>query len=177
MRHGNPVAPSAPTQAISAAAGVARKRRGRGFTIVELLAVVALLAVYLIISAQLFTRNMRISRQVTQSQQTILKFDALVELLRRDVWNAQSIKVADPAHVLLVQAPDRAITWAAESAGTVRRVTEQAGEQRNYAGVPTMTFVVAGPVLRVQVSEGGNGGGQKQEIMLISQVMLAGGQR
>jgi hypothetical protein len=158
-----------------------------------LLVVVVLLGAFALIAAQLFALTLKTSGQATRGQAEIHRFDDLIEQLRRDMWNANSLTLADPTHLQITQTPDCVIAWTFES-GRVRRLRweniqeQSASVQRTFDGIPALHFISVGPILRVVVADttlgesakvaspgSGGGGGQvkTQEITLVSQILLA----
>lgn len=82
--------------------GMTPSSRAKAFTLTEILATVLLLAVFMLLATYVFTDTFKLmstyKKYVAESQ----RMDGITDRLRSDVWNAQSILVAeDQASVIL----------------------------------------------------------------------------
>ena len=151
-----------------------RTRRGRGIALVEMLIAIGLIAMFLIISARLFTTTIRLSRQSHDAEERIARFDSAVRMLRADAWGAANMSV-DAKGVLTVARDRTSAVWRADETGALVR-SETAGndllrEQRWPDLGGSLNFQVEGPVL---VVAGDERSGRAGELRLVSQVRLAG---
>ena len=128
----------------------------RGFTLIGLMAALALLAVFMLASARLFTSMMRQVRDTTAAREAATGFDAAVARLRADVWSAERLQGDGPT--LVLTRGNRVVTWAAGPGGGLVR-TEVGGEAgtgrtRRWDGLPVrVSFSIEGNVVGVRVTE------------------------
>ena len=149
-------------------------RRARGIALVEMLVAIGLIAVFLVISARLFTTTIRLSRQSHDAEERIARFDSAVRMLRADAWGAAEMSV-DAKGALRVARDGTSAVWRADETGALLR-TETIGsdpprEQRWPDLGGRLTFRVEGPIL---VVAGDERSGRAGELRLVSQVRLAG---
>jgi len=151
-----------------------RTGRAHGIALVEMLIAIGLIAVFLIISARLFTTTIRLSRQSHDAEERIARFDSAVRMLRSDVWGAAEM-TGDAKGVLTIARDATSIVWRADETGALVRSetvgTHPPREQRWPDLGGRLTFRVEGPVL---VVAGDERSGRAGELRLVSQVRLAG---
>jgi len=161
--------------------GVGRRGEGargrasrRGFTFVELLASLIILAAAALVLGELLVTSIRTSTDSAKRQDSIQRIDAMVGLLRKDVWGAEVIQTGKSE--LVLQAGGRAIAWHQQDDGTLTRSETAAGKDgaattpapRVWRQIPSMKFTQDGALVRVSMAN-------KERISFISQRMVAGG--
>lgn len=150
------------------------RRRCRGMFLIEMLVVIGLLAAFLIISARLLTSMIRLSRQASDAEDRIVRFDSAVRVLRGDAWSATGI--AGDAGAVTIERDQTTIEWRSAEDGSLVRTLNvpdappQAQRWPELGG--QLQFRVEGPVLIVAADDSS---GRTGELRLVSQVMLAGG--
>src|ERR1700752_2544552 len=70
-------------------------RRNRGFTLIEMLVTLILLVTAGLLLPRLFRVTMRVVREAPEARDAIVRHDAAIDALRRDVWSAREIVVED----------------------------------------------------------------------------------
>jgi type II secretory pathway component PulJ len=147
------------------------RRGSRGFMLVEVLLVCALLGVVALLAVRLMRRAVQIESMARGVQDESAKIDQFVTRLRGDVWGCESIHVAaDGRSVELPQPGGASITWTVDQAGQTRRVATKPDEQAKWNAFRSPpTFVARGPGMLVV----GFGGRIDRRIILVSQECLA----
>lgn len=153
-------------QEISAACGPRR----RGFTLLELLFALGILAVVGLISVKLFRSTVLVSQGAETAAASMTRMDSALASIRRDAWGAESIQVGDAKSVTLQQPGGASVRWHAEHPGEM--VRDEAGKQTHWSALPGgITFAVDGAVLVVQLT--GTPDHPGGETRMPSQVLLA----
>jgi len=142
-------------------------RRHRGFTLTEMLFILAILGVASLLSARLFTASMRVIRTAPQSQDHYAAVDRMSGQMRSDVWGAATIELPDAHTLVLSRIAGDSIRWTFSDDAIVR--TDSAGERRWSIGVP-LTAERSGAALILKSDNG-------DELRFLSQMISAGGSR
>jgi Tfp pilus assembly protein FimT len=152
------------------------KTRSRGTSLVELMTVLALLAVFSVLVSELFVICLGATKSSNRREETLHRVDSLVMQLRRDVWDARHMTASasdEPLeqNVLTLTTSQGPITWKAATAGVITRTDGTTEQKRTWQGLPKMRWEPRGAALTVYVGEGPT----IERMTLVSQVMLAGG--
>lgn len=128
----------------------------RGFVLIEMLAVLALLAAFGIVSAKLFTSLMRQMRTTAAAQSVAGRLDSALSTLRTDVWSATQLQAQDTTLILTTGA--HTVTWLADDKGNLSRTETGAApvtsDTRRWDNLPArLSFAVNGTVVSVHVTE------------------------
>jgi type II secretory pathway pseudopilin PulG len=129
----------------------------RGFTLLEMTIIVALLAVFSLMASRLFMSTVKTATQASETESAMSRFDLILDQLRRDVWNAQSMTVTGD-RALTIENQQTTITWASpRGAGAlVRTVATASGDKNEYRFknvAPDVTFSAEGASVIVAVTE------------------------
>ncbi|MEX2388336.1 MAG: hypothetical protein WD534_10675 [Phycisphaeraceae bacterium] len=101
-------------------------RHCRGATLIDMLALMALLGVFMLMTGHLFTQAMTLTRDGARYEHDVTQIDALVRHLRQDVWQASAFDAVDEhALELTLDEPTR-ITW------RITRETSEMGERATH---------------------------------------------
>lgn len=154
------------------------KTCSRGTTLVELITVLALLAVFSVLVSELFVICLGATKSSNRREETLHRVDSLVMQLRRDVWDARHMTTSASGptleleqDVLTLTTSQGPITWKAATAGVITRTDGTTEQRRTWQGLPKMRWEPRGAALTVYVGEGPT----IERMTLVSQVMLAGG--
>lgn len=153
----------------------ATRRAASGFTLVELLILLALLAVFVLIADEVFAVAFRTTRASESAQNRGVVVERMIASIRRDVWNAQHIEV-DAAGQLTIQLGDgSSVAWTAAADQPVRRTPTgaSAGARETYAPQVSVTFQARNGGLLLKVEDAPSH--QSESLVLLSQPILAGG--
>jgi type II secretory pathway component PulJ len=149
----------------------------RAFTLIEMVAMVVLLAVFMLVFSELFKATYLGHRNAVRRDNLDLRVDAAMGSLRRDVWAAHAMTFANGALTLTLD--DRSTTrW---QFGPTWTRTLAGDHITRWTGMPAdaVDAQVRGPVLTLTFGgRGGEGLGVKttpETIAFVSQVMLGGG--
>jgi len=129
--------------------------RRRGFTLLELIMALGLMAAFMTASTRLFQVSFRTIRSTEMSRNQAARMDHCLAELRRDVWAARRASVSDTGELAL-EVDGRRITWSVAE-GIVRRIEASAKETtRMWTPMPKMKFVAipAGVELLVSTDQG-----------------------
>jgi prepilin-type N-terminal cleavage/methylation domain-containing protein len=114
-------------------------RRRRGFTVIELIMALGLMAAFMTASTRLFQVSFRTIRSTEMSRNQAARLDHCLAELRRDVWAAQRASISNTGELAL-ELEGRRITWSAAE-GTVRRSDASPQETtRTWTPMPAMKF-------------------------------------
>lgn len=94
----------------------------RGFFLLEMMIVLALLAVFALIVTQLLMNASRLGWQAEADHDRILRLDAMTRRLRQDVWGAGRVEPADGGIRLTIS--DSTVMWAVAGNEVTRSVLE-----------------------------------------------------
>jgi hypothetical protein len=112
------------------------RRRGlRGFLIVEMVGYVAILSGVLLVVGDVAATSFSLMRETREREAAITDVDAVMDLLRRDVWNASAIHAAPDALVLTTA--EGTVNWKYDG-GTLTR--SAVGPTRQWKNVSELTF-------------------------------------
>lgn len=134
-----------------------------GYALLEMIPAVLILALVLTLSATLFKEMLDITETAGRSSQRVAAVDDLIEQLRRDLWQAETVRIGEADGSLRVTLDEgRRVAWdiAAEAEpetgeyGVTRRVVgaEEAIEERRWTLDVRPTFEpmgTSGVVLRL----------------------------
>ncbi len=150
------------------AAGVGRC--GRGFMIIEMVAVLVLMAAGALRVAEVLTLTVRAQREAGRRDTLSGRMDLAMERLRRDAWGASAM-TGDGDHVDLTET-DGDVEWRMMGDGNlVRRV---GGRSKSFAEMPGLSFLVSGKLLTVHVDSGVRGATVHEQAVMASERLMAG---
>jgi prepilin-type N-terminal cleavage/methylation domain-containing protein len=139
------------------------------FTLMEMIVVVMLLAVFLLIFSQLFIVTFRAKSEAEKRDALLHRVDSAIAVMRGDVWATRSMH-ADGPQVDLLSADGAPITWRSASDGTLSRSDGDA-PARQWKHMPAITFASEQALLTLHIHTPG----ADETLTLISQQMLQGG--
>jgi type II secretory pathway pseudopilin PulG len=120
--------------------------KARSFTLIELIVVVLLLAVFSTVLAELFMVTTRTQREATRRDTLLQRFDVALNLLRHDTWSATSID-ADGSVVNLPSVEGTKITWRYSTDGKLSRTLDEPTSVQTWGDMPPVAFSAHGPLL------------------------------
>ncbi|MEX0653313.1 MAG: hypothetical protein WD534_10310 [Phycisphaeraceae bacterium] len=152
-----------------------RRRRCHGVTMIDMLALMALLGVFMLMTGHLFTQAMTITRDGARYEQDVTQIDALVRHLRQDVWQASQLDAVDEQRLALTLGESTRVTWRITretsemdepATHIVREITDgaDAAEPTRFVVRAPVRVAAAGPGVRLYVGE--------QSVTLVNQVRL-----
>lgn len=144
----------------------------RGFMLVELMLVIGLVAFVGLVSMQLFRATLRTWSASAKEQAVQSRFDLAIGQLRRDVWSATSIELANPTSIS-IHNPSESIHWTAEAWSGLSRKSDHPADGRHWLDLGNITFELRGPTLIVHLSPTHEEAGG--DMVLMSQTMLLAG--
>ncbi len=143
----------------------------RGFTVLEMLIAIGLMAFLGIVSQRLFVASFRAMQTARSADTSITRFDHAMRRLRADTWSSTQIS-ADGLSATLKQSDGSSIAWRFTETGDLTRTDGAA--TLTWRDVSRLTrFSADGPSLVLHLPDGFSkrpGG-----IKLISQLQLASG--
>lgn len=143
-------------------------RQSGGLVLIDMIALLALLGVFLLVSGQLFVLTVRAQAQADRAMGETTRLDAAVSALRRDVWGSRAL-VAEGGHTLRLAAREGDVIWEVAENGVLRR--ESPDGVRVFADLgQAAAFEVAGPVATVRLRPVGRE--EVSALPMVSQVML-----
>ena len=146
-------------------------RSRRGFMLLELLVVLILFAAFALVASTLYTSIWRLMYNATQAQTSGTRLESATGMLRRDVWNAQTIVQNNTKLKLTIPGQTQPLVWSIAADGTWTRSGD--GEQRWPVGLNDVSFVVHDPEIIVHIPDLRQQRGD--DIRLVSQLRLAKG--
>lgn len=147
--------------------------RRHGFTLIELLATLTILAVFSLLATRMTIAAYNLTVSTTRTTASLNQLDSALGQLRRDVWNAQRLAVADPRHLVLQPPGADPITWSLTDSTTLRR--DAGNSPRTWTNLPPeISFELAGLVLLIHAPDPDRPGRQATRA-LPSQLSLAQG--
>jgi prepilin-type N-terminal cleavage/methylation domain-containing protein len=152
-------------------ARVTGKVRGRSaFTLLELLVVLALLTIVLAVEIPLARWCVLAIRDSEAAETAALRTDNAVNALRRDVWEATSMRTPSPGMLVLTRADSHVVVWESQQSSALVR-TEAGKEAQRWGGwVDGASFSQNGASLVITISDRPDHRGGT--ICMISQSML-----
>lgn len=148
----------------------APRQRVGGFTLMEIMTVISLYGVFMLMASQLFVTNTHLLRGAHEAQDAILRFERIVEQMRRDVWSATDLQIQDE-HTLILRATGQpAVTWRmVTDEQTLLRDSQSKGLYRyRYLGA-VVSFARDGEAVLVTVDDGTDT--SSNQLRLISQMI------
>jgi type II secretory pathway component PulJ len=143
----------------------------RGFTVLELLIMIGLMAFMGAVSQRLFVSSIRTMQAARSTDTAIVRFDHAMMRLRADVWASSEIS-ADSTSATLKQSDGQTITWRIDETGGLTR--SEGDSTLAWQDVSrTAKFSADGPALVLHLSDGFNK--SPGSIKLISQLQLSNG--
>ena len=144
-----------------------RPRHPRAFTLVEMVFVVGLMAVFALLASQTFILCYRATKDSNRRTEMLQRADANLALLRRDVWDSLSLSVNN--NELRLGDGHSAVLWYfVPKVGLVRKPIIGAKEgNRTWADAPPIRFEVRGPQVLVHLTDQSH----EQTMVLTSQVL------
>ncbi len=132
--------------------------RRRAFTLVEITFAIAMLSVFMLISAHLFRNSLDTSVNTRDAANRIGTWQAMQRTLRRDAWEARSFVTSDPSLVMMLQPQGRTVTWMIDAKrDNLSRVVTVNGEpwdSNTWSGHGRgMSFSAAGPILTLSIEQ------------------------
>lgn len=146
--------------------------RRRGFTLLEILVVIGLVAFVGLVSMQLFRATLRTWKASADEQAIQSRFDLAMGQLRRDVCSATSIDAPDTRSIT-IHNPAGTVHWTANEPAAQSRTTDEAADARHWPDLGPITFESRGPMLVVHLTPTHEEAGG--EMVLMSQSMLLAG--
>jgi len=143
-----------------------RSRQSRGFSLLEAMLFVGMLAFISTVTAHLFRTTVRTWHDTAARQTAHTRFDTALRQLREDVWSATSITITDK-HAMLLHGPGGVeVGWRSLPSGALTRMETGTSAPREWDGLGEFSFAVEGP--NVTVTQSGDRGSQ---VVLTSQAM------
>lgn len=145
------------------------------YSLMEMVFATALLGVFSLMTANLYMSTTLTATKAREAEAAVTRFDSIMAELRRDVWNAQSMRVEDGRALVLLRDGDSQVFWTSDRHGDAltRRASSVDGPTIEHQFVRVgadLSFAIDGPSLLVRVHEGPDKrGGQ---VRMVSQVML-----
>lgn len=136
-----------------------RRHRPCGFTLIDAMMTVALVALAFPLAISLIRVTMRADRGFAEAQAATTRFDGAMNALRKDVWNGSVISAVGD-HELSVEQGGGAepVQWRAKANGALER--DVTGEPpRIWALDHSMVFKIDGPTLSVSLPSDRDGRG------------------
>jgi prepilin-type N-terminal cleavage/methylation domain-containing protein len=96
------------------------RQRHRGFTIIEVLATLALLVIFFDAAGKLFRSTILTGAACQQISNESARTDSAMYQLRRDVWNARRLDSAELGTIGITSTDGGNITWQFDADGTTR---------------------------------------------------------
>ena len=125
-------------------------RRRRGFTLMELLFAIVLMATFGLLVAQLFHATFMLNYTTANAQNAAASFNSGEIRLRGDVWSAQKVAVNDPRTAAITSSDGGTITWTIQNNQISRR---SGADTDTWTAPPGATFKLAGSTLLLDVAE------------------------
>jgi hypothetical protein len=139
----------------------------RGIAIIDMLLTGLLMMTLLYTTTYIIMSANTAARNATRSQLAAQRFDNVIDQLRRDIWNAETIKPAGGG--ILIRSGGAIIGWNFDER-TNTRFSSDGLPPRIWNDLPPIKLAVEGKSVRVTVG----GKREKSEMLLASQIMLEG---
>lgn len=129
-------------------------KRYRGFTMMEMSVVISLCMVLLGLTAILFTTSTRLIKAQHTIGPQLAQFDAMIDLLREDVWESKTCEIKPDGSLVLVMS-EQPVTWQkdADSGQIVRRQDEHHRYYPRQQVTLRFEAISAGITLAIQTPE------------------------
>ena len=138
----------------------------RAFTITEVLIAISILTIFLAAAGELFKSSMLLGYNAPRLTDQATRTDSALFQLRRDVWNASDVSVAENKSVDL-ETSDGKIVWKIGPEGDLTRTGNQGQSEQWKAIAQKWSLAADGSCLTMQ--------NESEELRLPSQVLLAKG--
>ena len=153
-----------------------RKRR-RGVFLIEMVVVVALMAIVALVASQIMSISFKMQREARLHEALVTRVDNAVDRMRRDVWSAKAIRATDTK--LDLDTPDGTISWEMSADGILKRT--RAGSNEGSTGqwdeFPAFHFSTGtgagASLVKVSVNATTSAGLKREELTLISPLLGA----
>lgn len=123
----------------------------RGFTIMELMTVIGVLALVSLAAGYLFSATVRLNHATGESRNAAAGFDACIEALRADAWSATKIELSGDKEATIATATGKPIVWTIDETGVSRRV--EGAPTRRWTLGEGATFAVESVELLVRLPQ------------------------
>ena len=150
-----------------------RPTPSKGFSLIEILAAMSLLAVVALISTGLLRSTLQMSQAMANAHTLHSQYDHSMKQLRHDVWRSSSARVLESGQLAL-QTRDGLITWAydPQTHSLTRVVGPTISTWRNLACTIRFETIPGGARIRWEDP----GDHSTAAVDLTSQLLMAGGQ-
>jgi type II secretory pathway pseudopilin PulG len=153
----------------------ARRRRRRGFSLIEILFVLFFIGAVAVVSMRLFVADVRIIRQAEAQQDRTTLFEQEIAAIRNDVWSAASVDVVgDGTRLTIRDARKRTIQWELGPERVSRSADDPSMPPRTWPAT-TFPLLAERDATGVTLSWDEHNGGGATRVRLPSQLMLATG--
>lgn len=120
----------------------------RGYVLIEILAILALMAVFLLAAGHLFTQCMGLQRDVTRLEAMVSDMRGLTDRLRKDLWSALDV-TSDGLSLAIDSGSVAEATWRSEPADDAQGegswlVREENGRERRWRVPDNVSFTTLG---------------------------------
>ncbi len=99
-----------------------------GFTLIEMVFFISLMAFFLLISTQLWNATIVTTRESRAIASEGPRLDLILDRLKRDAWSGEVAAVDDEGGVMILRPNDRAVVWRVIDGHTLSRTVTVAGE-------------------------------------------------
>jgi len=151
------------------------RKISRGMMLIELIGYLLVMAAVAALITEMVATSIKVSREETARDVMLQRVDSAITSMRRDVW--RSVAISGNADRLILVQPDGVVFWEVESGGKLSRYTApELPKKTTYIQMPKLTFVPQEKSLRVTVESGPPGAAKREQITLVSQILMAGGE-
>jgi len=130
-----------------------RRRKRRGFSLIELLCTIILLGAFAIIAGRLFNSTFHLYYDTAEAQNQTASIDGALTWLRADVWSAKRIDVSDPHKATMTMPDNRVIIWTIHADDLLRN---EGDTNEKMHAPPKATFATDGVALTLHVAPAAN---------------------
>jgi len=142
-------------------------KSSRGFTLIEMVAAISLLAVVSVLMTQVFSSSMKAIREATERQDTAWRYDHVVAALQRDAQSALTLTVRNSQVLELDCGGGDRRQWVISSDSLTRKAISGVNTWKKIPG--EITFNQRGSSVLVHVPAAAG------DVVLASPGMLVGG--
>lgn len=145
------------------------------YSLMEMVFATALLGMFSLMTAKLYMSTTLTATKARHAEAAVIRFDSIMAELRRDVWNAHSIRVEDGRALVLLQDGEAQVLWTSDPQDhaltrSASSVGDPATEYRFGHVGADLSFAIDGPSVVAHVHEGPDKRGGR--VTMVSQVML-----